>query len=731
MFWPLVMMNIKRKTTLIVMSIIVGLSVVHAGAAIYWSHRSLDEEQQEHRRLFERSYEQISARLDNYLSKRMNGLLVQQDILRAFRDRDREKLFALTEKKFQIIKKELPGFPILHFHTPDHKSFLRVHKPDRFDDDLEEMRPMITRVIHTRTEAKGFEVGKFGIIYRVVRPVFYEGEFIGVLEIGGDIGYLMNELRLLFGLPSGFCATEKSLGPYKLNKDFRPISGRLLFSSNNDQLFAKIARIDFALGGKQEIEGKEYALLISDPIVDADGELIGNIVSLHDLSRMNALQHKIVIQTMVMSVFLLILVSVVLERSFGRMVADLEASNRLATRAEKSKGEFLANMSHEIRTPMNAIVGMTRLALRTPLNDRQQYLIGSVKTASDSLLGLLNDILDFSKIEAGQLQLDKHVFSISSLFDSVQSIMALAAADKNIILRVQNEFGQLPAFVEGDELRLRQVLVNLMNNAIKFTRQGSVEVLVTPEPVPTSAGTVLLRFSVVDTGVGIPLDQHDSIFTMFRQGDSSTARQYGGSGLGLAICKQLVAVMGGRLWLESEVGTGTSFHFTVLLAVADQVEPERQDESRIPSARQLRILLVEDNMANRELARMVLEEEGHSVTTAVDGMDALAVIAEQGFDIVLTDVQMPIMDGYTACGIIRACEQGRESENVTPELSKKLINRLRGGHLAIIAMTANALQGDKEKCLQAGMDDYLTKPFLPEQVAAAIRLATGAGNPPA
>jgi len=459
--------------------------------------------------------------------------------------------------------------------------------------------------------------------------------------------------------------------------------------------------------------------------------LIGNIVSLHDLSRMNALQHKIVIQTMVMSVFLLILVSVVLERSFGRMVADLEASNRLATRAEKSKGEFLANMSHEIRTPMNAIVGMTRLALRTPLNDRQQYLIGSVKTASDSLLGLLNDILDFSKIEAGQLQLDKHVFSISSLFDSVQSIMALAAADKNIILRVQNEFGQLPAFVEGDELRLRQVLVNLMNNAIKFTRQGSVEVLVTPEPVPTSAGTVLLRFSVVDTGVGIPLDQHDSIFTMFRQGDSSTARQYGGSGLGLAICKQLVAVMGGRLWLESEVGTGTSFHFTVLLAVADQVEPERQDESRIPSARQLRILLVEDNMANRELARMVLEEEGHSVTTAVDGMDALAVIAEQGFDIVLTDVQMPIMDGYTACGIIRACEQGRESENVTPELSKKLINRLRGGHLAIIAMTANALQGDKEKCLQAGMDDYLTKPFLPEQVAAAIRLATGAGNPPA
>ncbi len=721
------MLNIKRKTTLIVMSIIVALSCAHAGAAIYWSHRSIVEEQAEHRRLFERSYEQISSRLDNYLSKRVNGLLVQDDILKAFRDRDRKRLYALTEKKFQVIRNELPGFPILHFHTPDHKSFLRLHKPNFFDDELKDVRPMVTRVIHSRVEEKGFEVGKFAIIYRVVRPVFYEGEFLGVLEIGGDIGFMMNELRLLFGLPSAFYATPESLAPYKLKNDFRHVSGRLLFSTNNEQLFNEIESVNFKNGGKQVVDGKEYALLVSDPIVDTNGQLIGNIVSLHDLSRMNAMQRKNIVQTMVMTVLLLLLVSVVLEKSFGRMVADLEASNRLAMKAEKAKGEFLANMSHEIRTPMNAIVGMTRLALKTPLDERQRYLIGSVKTASDSLLGLLNDILDLSKIEAGQLQLDRHVFSISALLDSVRSILTIAAVDKNLELRVAGELDNVPAFVEGDELRLRQILVNLVSNAIKFTQTGSVEVTVAREPADLGGDTVLARFSVTDTGIGIPLDQQEAIFTTFRQGDSSTARQFGGSGLGLAICQQLVEVMGGRIWLESEPGKGSSFHFTVPLTVAEKSDQERQEKMLDVAVRRLRILLVEDNMANRELARMVLEEAGHSVAAAVDGLDALRVAAEQDFDAVLMDVQMPVMDGYAACGIIRDCEQGKEVGDVHPELAKKITDRLRGGHLTIIAMTANAMQGDKEKCLQAGMDDYLTKPFLPDQVAAALRQVGGAG----
>ncbi len=720
------MMNIKRKTTLIVMSIIIVLSAIHAGASIYWSRRSLAEEQIEHRRLFEKSYEQITNRLDNYLSKRMNGLLVQKEILRAFRDRDRKRLYTLTKKKFEVIKKELPGFPILHFHTPDHKSFLRVHKPTLFADDLEKVRPMISRVIHSRHEEKGFEVGKFAIIYRVVRPIFYEGEFLGVLEIGGDTDYIMRELRLLFGMPSALFVTDKSLGSYRANTKFKKISGRVMFSSNDDQLFENIKAIDFAKGGKVEVAGKEYALLISDPIIDFNGKLIGNIVSLQDHSRENSLQREIVLQTMIMSILLLVLVSVVLEKSFGRMVADLESSNERALQAEKAKGEFLANMSHEIRTPMNAIIGMTELTLKTSLDSRQRHMLDSVKVASHSLLGLLNDILDFSKIEAGQLQLDKYVFTISALVDSVQSIMDINATDKNISLQVQANFDNLPEFVEGDELRLRQVLLNLVSNAIKFTEKGRVVVTVEMVSERSDNSMVMMLFSVVDTGMGIPVAKQDSIFKSFRQADSSTARQFGGTGLGLAICKQLVELMDGRLWYESEQGKGASFHFTVPLTVVDKVVPEEKKKLVEETLKQLSILLVEDNMANRELARMVLEEEGHAVTTAVDGLEALEVVAEQDFNVVLMDVQMPIMDGYTACGIIRECEQGGgEIKNLSPELAAKLVNRIRGGHLAIIAMTANALMGDKEKCLQAGMDDYLTKPFLPEQVASAIQRVTG------
>lgn len=720
------MKNIKRKTTLIVLGIIVVISTIHAGASIYWSRRSLAEEQREHRRLFERSYTLIANRLDTYLSKRLNGLLVQPEILQAFRDRDRKKLYDLTKDKFQVIKRELPGYPILHFHTPDHKSFLRVHKPERYDDNLEEIRPMIQRVIHSRVAEKGYEVGKFAILYRVARPIFYDGEFLGVLEIGGDVGYLLNELHQLYALPSAFYVTESSLEPYKEKGNFRRVSGRLMFSSNDDLLFGKVKDVDFVNGGKTEIEGKDYAILVSDPIYDFKGDLIGNIVSLHDLSRSDALQENIIVQTVIMSVFLLLLMSLVLERSFGRMVADLEESNTRAIKAEKAKGEFLANMSHEIRTPMNVIIGMTELVLDTPLNDRQKYLLGSVKTASDSLLGLLNDILDFSKIEAGQLQLDMHVFSIASLVSSVRSIMEVAAEDKGIQLLVQADFDQLPVYVEGDELRLRQVLVNLLNNAIKFTNEGSTVIKVERE-ASDDAGIALLRFSVIDTGVGIAFEQQGGVFTSFRQADSSTARKFGGTGLGLAISKQLVEMMGGQLWFESEPGKGSSFYFNVPLAISEGKRSDLSEQSVVATAAsQLRILLVEDNMANRDLAKMVLEQAGHSVVTAHDGLNALEVIADDDFDVVLMDVQMPVMDGHTACGIIRDCEKGRAvREDIPSDMAEKLMKRLAGGHLSIIAMTANAMQGDKEKSLQAGMDFYLTKPFLPGQVALALQSVSG------
>ena len=722
------MTNIKRKTTLIVLGIVVILSGIYTGTGIYWSHQSIAENQKEFHQRFEKSYDLISKRLDSYLSKRLKGLLGQDDIVLAFRDRDRERLYALTKKKFQVIKKELPGFPILHFHTPDHKSFLRFHKPAVYGDDLTTIRPMITHAIDTQQEVKGFEVGKYAIIYRVVRPIFYHGEFLGVLEIGGDIEFIIKELQQFFGLQSGFFTREENLSSYQEEKSFEKVNDWLLFSSSDRQLFAQIDRLDVGSENRQTINGRSYVFLNSTPILNFESRFIGNLVFSHDITTVTSRQKKIIFQTLGMAILLISVVALVLDKSLGRLVADLEASNQRALRAEKAKGEFLANMSHEIRTPMNAILGMTELALDTSLDDQQQYLIGSVKTASDSLLGLLNDILDFSKIEAGQLHLDEHAFSIAALLDSVKAIMAIAVEEKKLSLQVQADFGVIPGYVQGDELRLRQVLINLVNNAIKFTEHGTITIKVERARIATKMA--VLHFSVIDSGVGIPSDKQEAVFASFNQADSSTARKFGGTGLGLAISKQLVELMGGRLWLESEPGKGSNFQFTVPLEVGEEIAGEQDEQPSVPALRKLRILLVEDNQLNRELAQIVLERDGHQVKIAVDGLAGLQAIADgNSFDVVLMDVQMPVLDGYGASGVIRACEQGHPpGEDLPVELVGKLRDALHGRHLPIIAMTANAMRGDREKCLEAGMDDYLTKPFLPEQVASALQLVVGKGK---
>ena len=724
------MTNIKRKTTFIVLGIVIILSAIYTGAGIYWSHRSIVESQNDFHRRLDNSYDLIYKRLDSYLCKRLSGLLSQNDILQAFRDRDRSRLYEITRKKFQVIARELPGFPILHFHTPDHKSFLRVHKQELYGDDLTVIRPMITHAIDTQQELRGFEVGKFAVTYRVVRPVYYDGEFLGVLEIGGDIDFIINELQEFFGLRSAFFTRTENLTAYQLKKNFKQVRDWVLFSSGSDQLFEQLDTPDFVSEFRQKIHDRTYVFFRSAPIVNYEGHEIGRLIFSHDITAATSRQHKMVIHTVTLAIILIALVALVLEKSLGRLVADLEASNRRARVAEKAKGEFLANMSHEIRTPMNAIIGMTDLALDTPLNEKQRYLLGSVKTASDSLLGLLNDILDFSKIEAGQLVLDEYSFSIAELLDSIKRILAIAVTEKNLSLRIEADFGKIPPYVRGDEMRLRQVLINLVNNAIKFTEQGDIVIKLEPG-MHVDPNTVLLHFSVIDSGVGIPHDKQELIFASFHQADSSTARKYGGTGLGLAICKQLVELMGGRLWLESEPGKGSNFQFTVALGLSEQVAPEENEQQVAPIVRRLRILLVEDNPLNRELGRIILEQGGHHVESAQDGLVGLQALAaaEHGFDVVLMDVQMPVMDGYQATAIIRVCEQGgTPGEGITAELSVRLRNVLHGNHLPIVAMTANAMRGDRERCLEAGMADYLTKPFLPEKVATTLQRVTGNGR---
>ncbi len=430
------------------------------------------------------------------------------------------------------------------------------------------------------------------------------------------------------------------------------------------------------------------------PLIMPDGFKLGTLCVIDTVPKKLTEEQRSALRTLAREAVLHIVL-----RQQNRM---LEKEKEKVLHSLLVKEQFMANMSHEIRTPMNGIIGLTNLLLDTPLNSEQQEFLQFIKRCADNLLVIVNDILDLSKIDAGKITFEAIDFNIYTLINSIIRLFKVRAEEKGLLLE-SNISKSIPEVLVGDPVRLNQIVTNLIGNAIKFTEEGYVRLSV--EQQSQTADTVMLLFTVQDTGIGIPADKMSMIFESFTQANSDTTRKYGGTGLGLAITKKLVEHQGGSIWVMSRIHEGSSFQFKLTFKKPDpssSAEIISKTTEKTTSLRKIRVLIVEDNEVNQLITDKIMKDRGFEAEIAEDGKAAILKLQENHYDIILMDIQMPQMDGYEAIQYIR---QNMGIKSAIP----------------IIALTAHATTEEVEKCYFAGANDYISKPFKPDELISKMK----------